>query len=70
MSMTKGPRMFRSFSGSWNFKEPSSGITEVTFLYSFRFTFPYSMVGFFIKNYLRRNIAARLKDLKNCLEKS
>jgi ribosome-associated toxin RatA of RatAB toxin-antitoxin module len=35
IKMKKGPYMFRSFTGSWTFKEIRPGQTEVIFLYSF-----------------------------------
>src|SRR6056297_2255568 len=44
IKMTKGPFMFESFLGSWTFKEIQSNLTEVTFLYSFKLRFPFSIV--------------------------
>lgn len=67
--MTKGPFLFKSFLGSWVFKEISTRETEVTFLYSFKLRFPFSLVGPVIKNNLQRNVRKRLTDLKTCAEK-
>jgi ribosome-associated toxin RatA of RatAB toxin-antitoxin module len=68
ITMTKGPRMFRSFSGSWNFKPMPDGATEVVFTYSFRLRLPHSLAGFWVRRTLLRNVRQRLADLKVCLE--
>ena len=64
IKMTKGPFMFKSFLGSWNFREIQTGITEVTFLYTFQLRFPFSLVSWFIKRNLQYNVRQRLEDLK------
>lgn len=64
IKMTKGPYMFREFTASWNFKEERTGITKVTFLYSFSLRLPFSLVGFIVKGILKRNVRQRLVDLK------
>lgn len=69
IKMTKGPFMFKSFLGSWVFRESGHQQTEVTFIYSFQLRFPFSLVVPFIKNSLRRNVRKRLDDLKMCAEK-
>ena len=68
IKMTKGPFLFSSFLGSWNFKELTTGITEVTFLYSFGLRFPFNLVVALVKQNLQRNVRQRLRDLKSCLE--
>ena len=65
IKMTKGPLMFKSFFGSWIFKETDKGQTEVTFLYSYQLRFP--LVTPFIKSILRENVMMRLRDLKKCV---
>ena len=70
VKMTKGPFLFRTFLGSWTFKEPEPGVTEVTFLYSFELRFPFSLLTSFIKRNLQNNVRQRLLDLKTCVEKS
>jgi hypothetical protein len=70
VKMTKGPFLFKSFLGSWNFSEFLQGKTEVTFLYSFELRFPFSLMGYMIKRNLQRNVRKRLSDLKRCVEKS
>ena len=65
VKMTKGPYMFREFSASWTFKETTTGITKVTFLYSFSLRLPFNLVSFFIKSILQKNVRQRLVDLKN-----
>jgi len=70
VKMTKGPFLFKTFSGSWTFKEFKQGITEVTFLYSFELRFPFSLLTHFIKRNLQHNVRQRLLDLKTCIEKS
>jgi ribosome-associated toxin RatA of RatAB toxin-antitoxin module len=68
VKMTKGPFLFSSFLGSWNFKELAKGSTEVTFLYSFGLRFPFSLVAPLVRQNLQRNVRQRLRDLKNCLK--
>lgn len=68
IKMTKGPFMFESFLGSWTFKEVQSNLTEVTFLYSFKLRFPFSIVKKLVKRNLESNVKQRLIDLKNNIE--
>lgn len=68
IEMTKGPFMFKTFLGSWTFKEIQSNLTEVTFLYSFKLRFPFSIVNKMVKRNLESNIKQRLIDLKNSIE--
>ena len=70
IKMTDGPYMFKSFMGSWNFKEAEDGKTEVIFLYSFRLRFPFSIFRFFIKKNLEANVRQRLVDLKRSIEEN
>jgi ribosome-associated toxin RatA of RatAB toxin-antitoxin module len=70
IKMTKGPFMFESFLGSWTFKEIQSNLTEVTFLYSFRLRFPFSIVKKIVKRNLESNVRQRLIDLKMKIEKN
>lgn len=70
IKMTKGPLLFKTFFGSWTFKEMKQDSTEVTFLYSFELRFPFSLLIYFIKHNLQNNVRQRLLDLKNCIEKS
>lgn len=69
VKMTSGPYMFKSFLGSWNFKEHGSHQTEVIFLYSFKLRFPFNLVPGIVKWNLQSNVRKRLKDLKANLEK-
>jgi hypothetical protein len=68
IKMTKGPYMFKSFLGSWTFKEFPDYKTEVIFLYSFSLRFPFNLLTKFIKNNLQTNVKQRLIDLKNNIE--
>ncbi|MBS1635158.1 MAG: SRPBCC family protein [Bacteroidetes bacterium] len=68
IKMTKGPFMFKSFSGSWTFKKISTKKTEVVFLYSFTLRFPFSLLRTAIKNNLQANVKQRLIDLKHNIE--
>jgi len=70
IKMTKGPFIFRSFSGSWVFRKTASASTEVTFSYSFSLRFPFSLFPKRIKQNLQNNVKQRLIDLKECLEKN
>ncbi|GHM99516.1 hypothetical protein WSM22_10060 [Cytophagales bacterium WSM2-2] len=63
VKMTKGPRMFSDFAASWNFKDIDEH-TLVTFVYSFKLRFPFSLFAPITKGVLRRNVRQRLKDLK------
>ena len=69
IKMTKGPFIFKSFLGSWTFKEINTNQTEVTFLYSFQLSFPFNLFKGFVKNNLQNNVKQRLRDLKQCIEK-
>ncbi len=69
IKMTKGPFMFRSFAGSWQFRKIEEHKTEVIFSYSFSLRFPFSLFRGPFKQNLSRNVRQRLIDLKNILEK-
>lgn len=69
IKMTSGPFIFKSFLGSWNFKQLDENSTEVIFLYSFELRFPFSLFSFFAKGNLKSNVRQRLTDLKGCMEK-
>lgn len=68
IKMTKGPYLFKSFLGSWTFKQSNENGTEVVFLYSFSLRFPFNLFTSFIKNNLQKNVRQRLEDLKNNIE--
>ncbi len=70
IKMTKGPFLFKTFLGSWTFKELKPELTEVTFLYSFELRFLFSLFPAFIKRNLQNNVKQRLLDLKTRIEKS
>lgn len=70
IKMTKGPYLFKSFLGSWVFKEIGEETTEVSFLYSYSLRFPFNLFGVFIKNNLQKNVKQRLRDLKKNIEQS
>jgi len=70
IKMTRGPWMFKSFLGSWNFKQLDDLTTEVIFLYSFELRFPFNLVTPLIKNNLQNNVKQRLRDLKKNIESS
>ena len=69
IKMTKGPFIFKSFLGSWTFKEIQPNLTEITFLYSFQLRFPFNLVKGFVKRNLQDNVKQRLVDLKENIEK-
>lgn len=69
IKMTKGPFLFKSFLGSWTFKEVQPNLTEVIFLYSFQLRFPFKLATGLIKSNLQSNVRQRLKDLKEHLER-
>jgi len=68
IKMINGPYMFKSFLGSWTFKELPDDKTEVCFLYSFSLRFPFNLLTKFIKNNLQTNVKQRLIDLKKNIE--
>jgi ribosome-associated toxin RatA of RatAB toxin-antitoxin module len=68
IKMTEGPYMFKSFLGSWRFKEHGDLQTEVIFLYSFKLRFPFILATPLIKRRLQLNVRQRLIDLKTNLE--
>jgi ribosome-associated toxin RatA of RatAB toxin-antitoxin module len=68
IKMTRGPYLFKSFLGSWTFKETSVAQTEVMFLYSFELRFPFTLVKNYVKRNLQKNVRQRLADLKKCVE--
>jgi ribosome-associated toxin RatA of RatAB toxin-antitoxin module len=69
IKMTKGPFMFKSFLGSWTFKETQPNLTEVIFLYSFQLRFPFNLATGLIKRNLQANVKQRLRDLKENLDR-
>lgn len=69
IKMTKGPFMFKSFIGSWKFKELGENEVEVAFMYSFNLRFPFNVITQLIKKNLQTNVKQRLKDLKMNIEK-
>jgi ribosome-associated toxin RatA of RatAB toxin-antitoxin module len=66
--MTDRSFIFRSFLGSWNFKEIDEGLTKVDFLYSFQLNFPFNLMQRFILGKLKKDVRQRLQDLKIYLE--
>ena len=68
IKMTRGPYLFKSFLGSWTFKETGPGQTEIIFLYSITLRFPFNLFKIAIKKNLSRNVRKRLNDLKKSLE--
>ncbi|HEY0065722.1 MAG TPA: SRPBCC family protein [Flavisolibacter sp.] len=68
IKMTKGPFMFKTFLGSWTFKEIDSLKTEVIFLYPFKLRFPFNLATGLIKRVLQLNVRRRLIDLKTNIE--
>lgn len=68
IKMIKGSYMFKSFLGSWTFKELIDDKTEVCFLYSFSLRFPFNLLTKFVKNNLQTNVKQRLIDLKKNIE--
>ncbi|OOQ62164.1 type II toxin-antitoxin system RatA family toxin [Mucilaginibacter pedocola] len=68
IKMTKGPYMFKTFAGSWTFRNTEDGKSKVTFFYNYRLRFPFTIIGPFIKNNLRSNVRERLRGLKKCVE--
>lgn len=68
--MTNYSHLFKSFLGSWTFKETSEELTEVVFLYSFQLRFPFNLASGIIRNILLKNVKQRLSDLKENLERA
>lgn len=68
VKMTDKSYLFKSFLGSWTFKEVENKITEVTFLYSFQLQFPFNLASGIVKNVLIKNVKQRLCDLKENIE--
>lgn len=68
IKMTRGPYLFKSFLGSWRFKELEDKYTEVIFQYSFQLRFPFNLASLLIKSNLEKNIRQRLSDLKESIE--
>lgn len=68
IKMTQGPFMFKSFLGSWTFKDIGNLQTEINFLYSFKLRFPFNLASKFIKSNLQANVRIRLIDLKTNIE--
>jgi len=63
VKMTRGPWLFRSFAGSWNYKPEGVG-TRMIFTYSCALRFPFTLVPFVVRMILRREMRQRLRDLK------
>jgi ribosome-associated toxin RatA of RatAB toxin-antitoxin module len=65
IKMTRGPYMFKEFAASWTFKDTGEGMVTVTFLYTFKLRFPFSLVSIIVRSILRKNVRQRLSDLKS-----
>ena len=68
IKMTTDPYLFKSFLGSWTFKEITNSKTEVIFLYSFTLRFPFNLLTGIIRRNLQSNVRQRLLDLKTNME--
>lgn len=68
IKMTRGPYLFKSFLGSWRFKDIGNLQTEVIFLYSFKLRFPFHLMTSIIRSNLQSNVRKRLLDLKTNME--
>lgn len=68
VKMTRGPRLFESFAGSWRFDEESPGVTRVTFTYAFKLRRPFGWLTPLLQRVLVREVRGRLRDLKQRLE--
>ena len=66
--MTRGPRLFESFAGSWRFDEDIPGETRVTFTYAFELRRPFGWLTPLLKWILTREVRGRLRDLKQRLK--
>ena len=68
MEMTKGPFIFRKFSGSWRFIEINPTQTKVIFRYNYQIKLPFlfnPIVGWLLK----ADLTKRLRSLKHYAEK-
>ena len=70
VKMTSNSYIFKSFLGSWTFKETENKTTQVEFLYSFQLCFPFILASGFVKNILVKNVKQRLYDLKKNIEEN
>ncbi|KAA3438272.1 type II toxin-antitoxin system RatA family toxin [Rufibacter hautae] len=68
MEMTKGPWLFRKFSGSWRFKPEKEELTRVYFRYNFQVRFAGLILNPFINWLLHADIKNRLKYFKEAVE--
>ncbi len=64
VKMTSRSNIYKSFLGSWTFKEINENFTEVIFLYSFELRFPFSLFSGLMQIILKNNVKQRLRDLK------
>jgi len=69
VKMTNYSYVFKSFLGSWTFRETENKITEVVFLYSFQLRFPFNLAPGLVKDILIKNVKQRLSDLKENIER-
>ncbi|AMM52122.1 hypothetical protein TH61_14285 [Rufibacter sp. DG15C] len=71
MEMTKGPWVFKKFSGSWRFKEVANGQTRVFFRYNFQAkagAIGHLLMNPFLKWLLMTDIKNRLRYFKEAAE--
>ncbi|WP_205504439.1 type II toxin-antitoxin system RatA family toxin [Rufibacter psychrotolerans] len=71
MEMTKGPWVFRKFSGSWRFKDEGKGLTRVYFRYNFQVKFGTAgalVLTPILRKLLQTDITNRLKYFKDAVE--
>lgn len=68
VKMTSGPFMFKTFAGSWKFIHIDTGITEVSFIYSYELRLPFLFFRAIVKRKLQNEVKQRLIDLKRNIE--
>lgn len=72
MRMTDGPKLFRTFAGSWSFREMEDGRTLVTFNYHFNCAGGWlrHIVNWGVKYIFQKDMRQRLAGLKYAAEKT
>ena len=70
VKMTRGPWLFQSFAGSWQFEALTDNRTNVTFTYSYTLRFPFNLLQPLVHFILVKEVKGRLRDLKNWMEKT
>jgi ribosome-associated toxin RatA of RatAB toxin-antitoxin module len=68
VKMTEANLIFKTFTGSWNYRKLENHETELLFLYSFQLRFPFSLFSSLFSRIMRKGIRQSMLNLKRMIE--